>query len=117
MKLAENQNREAVDSGAIDTLISLLNWPDSIVFPVLDIARLAVLQKNVNDKFCTEENLNIIKRHLKKEAIASNQMLTFRLLANQFCHENGEKFCLQHKNDILKSIMNLPSLGNKNNQV
>lgn len=52
-----SQNQDAIEAGAITVMRSLLNWPDDIVFPVLDIARLAVLHKNVNEKFCTEEVL------------------------------------------------------------
>ncbi|OXU21298.1 hypothetical protein TSAR_011566 [Trichomalopsis sarcophagae] len=43
VKLATNQNQEYVQAGSISLLSSLLSWPDPIVFPVLDIARLAVL--------------------------------------------------------------------------
>ncbi|XP_001606082.1 phospholipase A-2-activating protein isoform X4 [Nasonia vitripennis] len=117
VKLATNQNQESVQAGSISLLSSLLSWPDPVVFPVLDIARLAVLQKNVNDQFCTEDLLHLVKRHLKTDAVVSNQMLTFRLLANMFCHEKGEKLGLQHRTDMLKAILDLPSLGNKNNQV
>jgi phospholipase A-2-activating protein len=117
VKLATIQNEEIIDSGTINTFISLLHWPDSIVFPVLDIARLAVLQANVNDKLCTDEFFELLKQHLRKDAMAANQMLTFRLLANMFLHETGEKLCLRYKNDLLKFILHLTSPLNKNTQV
>lgn len=102
---------------AISALKSLLEWPNDIVFPALDIARLIVLHKEVNDQLCTEELLPVIQRHIKSDATPSNQMLTFRLIANMFQHETGEKFCYDHKDEILKSLLDLQSLGNKNNQV
>lgn len=87
------------------------------MFPALDIARLAVLHKGINDQLCTEELLPVIERHIKPDATPSNQMLTFRLIANMFQHERGEKFCLDHRDEILKSLLDLQSFGNKNNQV
>ena len=117
VKLATNQCQEAINAGAINDLVSLLSWPDTVVFPILDVARLAVLQKNVNDKLCTDDLLNLLRRHLTKGAVAANQMLTFRLLANMFNHKAGEELSLCHKNELLKAVLDLPSLGNKNNQV
>ncbi|KZC09181.1 Phospholipase A-2-activating protein [Dufourea novaeangliae] len=102
---------------ALNTLRTLLNWPDDVLFPVLDITRLVVLSKDVNDVLCTDELLQIIKKHIKPGASASNQMLTFRLLANMFSHEKGEKLCLSSKDEILELLSNLGSLGSKNNQV
>lgn len=98
-------------------LKSLLDWPNDTVFPALDIARLAVLHKAVNDQLCTEELLPVIQRHIESNASPSNQMLTFRLIANMFQHEKGEKLGLDHRDEIIKSLLDLKSLGSKNNQV
>lgn len=116
-KLATLNFSEAIASGAIDTLAQLLKWPDAFLFPILDIARLAVLYKNVNDKICTEELMNLVKRHLKNDSLKSNQMLTYRLLANMFSHEAGEKLGLQYKDELIESIIKTCPQGNKNNQV
>ncbi|XP_076377843.1 phospholipase A2 activator protein [Megalopta genalis] len=117
VKLAKDQTSEHLRTDALNTLKSLLNWPDDVLFPVLDITRLAVLSKEINDVICTEELLQITKKHIKPEASASNQMLTFRLLANMFTHDKGEKLCLDSKDEILELLSGLKSLGNKNNQV
>ncbi|XP_014481600.1 PREDICTED: phospholipase A-2-activating protein [Dinoponera quadriceps] len=116
-KLTSDGVSEEVRINAISTLKSLLNWPNDIVFPALDIARLTVLHKEVNDQLCTEELLPIIRRHVKSDATSSNQMLTFRLLANMFQYEKGEKLCLDNKDEMLGSLLSLQSFGNKNNQV
>ena len=116
-KFMNNQVSEEITASAISALKSSLDWHNHVVFPALDIARLAVLHKEVNDQLCTEELLLIIRRHIKSDAALSNQMLTFRLIANMFQHEKGEKFCLDHKDEILTSLLDLQSLGNKNNQV
>lgn len=44
-------------------------------------------------------------------------MLTYRLLANMFCHEAGEKLGLQYKDELIESIIKMCPQGNKNNQV
>lgn len=108
---------EEIQIDAIHTLKNLLNWPDDTVFPALDIARLMVLHKEINDQLCTEESLAIIRKHIKADAVSSNQMLTFRLLANMFHHEKGEKLCLDYRDEMLGSLLDLQSFGNKNNQV
>lgn len=115
--LMSNQVSEEFRTSAISALKSFLDWPNDTVFPALDIARLAVLHKEINDQLCTEELLPVIRRHIKSDATSSNQMLTFRLLANMFHHEKGEKLCLDYRDEILKSLLDLQSLGNKNNQV
>ncbi|KAG6802854.1 phospholipase A-2-activating protein [Apis mellifera caucasica] len=117
VKLAGDQASEQLKTDALSTLKILLNWSDDILFPVLDITRLAVLCREVNDVLCTEELLQIVKKHIKPDALPSNQMLTFRLLANMFSHEKGEKLCLNCKDEILKLLSELESLTNKNNQV
>ncbi|KAL6437279.1 hypothetical protein ACFW04_005056 [Cataglyphis niger] len=116
-KLINGQVSEEVKASAISALKNLLDWPNDTVFPALDIARLAVLHKEINDQLCTEELLPVIEKHIKPDATPSNQMLTFRLIANMFQHEKGEKLCLDHRDEILKSLLDLQSFGNKNNQV
>ncbi|KAG7212515.1 hypothetical protein KM043_012825 [Ampulex compressa] len=117
VKLAGDQASEQLKYDTINTLKTLLNWPNETVFPALDIARLSVLDKEVNDKLCTDELLCIIRKHIKPDASAPNQMLAFRLLANMCIHEKGEKLCFDHRDELLKTLMDLSCLGNKNNQV
>ncbi|XP_053984951.1 phospholipase A-2-activating protein isoform X2 [Hylaeus anthracinus] len=115
--LTASQASEQSAADVLSTFKILLNWPDDVLFPVLDITRLAVLYKEINDVLCTDDLLQIIKKHIKPEASASNQMLTFRLLVNMFSHEKGEKLCYNSKDEILTLLSNLKSLGSKNNQV
>ncbi|KAF7992497.1 hypothetical protein HCN44_004841 [Aphidius gifuensis] len=101
----------------INNFWKLLEWPDDIVFPILDIARLAVLFKAPMERLDFKKLFQIIKKHIRPDAIAANQMLAFRLLANCFCQNVGEKFLLDNCDDILRVLPLLPSLGSKNNQV
>lgn len=114
VKLAGN---DGIIPGSIDVLKGLLDWTNDIVFPALDIARLAVLRKEVNDQLCNEDLMEVVRRHINGDSLQSNQMLSFRLLANMFNHEKGEKFGLEYRDEILKNLLNLPTLGNKNTQV
>ncbi|KAJ8687853.1 hypothetical protein QAD02_023648 [Eretmocerus hayati] len=117
LKLTTSQNEAAVSSGAIDILRSLLKWPSTLLLPILDVVRLVVLRKNVNDKFCTDELLRLLRPFLENDQQGPNQMLTFRALANMMVHETGEKLCAKHQNDLLHLTSSLTQLGNKNNQV
>lgn len=116
-KLTDEGITEEVRASAVSALKSLLDWPNNMVFPALDVARLTVLLKEVNDQLCTEELLPIIRRHIKPDSTPSNQMLTFRLIANMFQHEKGEKLGFDHRDEILENLLSLQFLGNKNNQV
>lgn len=108
---------DQVRASVAEVLRTLLDWPDEIVFPALDIARLAVLRGAVNESLCTEGLLQVARRHIITTAVPANQMLTFRLLANMFTHESGERLGLRHKDEVLKALLDLKSLGSKNNQV
>lgn len=116
VNLAKGQLQQPV-AQIVSTLWTLLEWPNEFVFPVLDVARLAVLQKSANDIICSENLIPVIQRHLAPEAVAANQMLIFRLLANMFNHETGEKFGLQYAESVLDVLLKLPSAGSKHNQV
>ncbi|KAK2577800.1 hypothetical protein KPH14_012247 [Odynerus spinipes] len=116
-QLIENKIHGEYLADAINVLMKILNWPENLVFPALDIARLVVLHEDINEQIATPDLLQIINKHLKPNALPSNQMLTFRLIANLFHHEKGENFCLFCKDDILKTLCSLHSLGNKHNQI
>lgn len=102
----------------VDVILwKLLEWPNDIVFPILDVARLAVLFKAPMEKLDFKKLFQIVMNHIRPDAIAANQMLAFRLLANCFCQNIGEKFVLENCDDVLRILPLLPSLGSKNNQV
>ncbi|XP_001606091.3 phospholipase A-2-activating protein isoform X3 [Nasonia vitripennis] len=116
VNLVTAENEKPIDE-EMNVLKALLNWPDNVVFPVLDIARLAVLRAGVNEQFCSNGILDVLKRHVQNDAVTSNQMLTFRLLANLFSHETGEQFCIRSKNEVLTAVRDLNTLGNKSNEI
>lgn len=99
------------------TIRKLLEWPQESVFPVLDIARLLALKNGVNELLCNEELLRLLISHIKPNALPANQMLTFRLLANMFSCSSGELCNILVRDEVLHSVVQLKSLGNKQNQV
>lgn len=117
VRLASSEMDIASTNSAVEILKQLLQWPPRVVFPLLDVARLAVLHKTVNDILCTEDMWQLVKSHLESDAVPANQMLTFRLLANMFVHEIGERLGLLHKDQVLNVLVGSKSLGSKNNQV
>ncbi|XP_066598418.1 phospholipase A-2-activating protein [Prorops nasuta] len=116
INLAENEGEE-VTSQIIEILEKLLNWPDNKLYPVLDMVRLLILRKEVNDLLCTDDLVKICQKNIKPDALPSNQMLSFRLIANMICHENGERLALNSKDETLKALLEFNSLGAKSNQI
>lgn len=99
--------------------IFLLVFKD-ILFPILDITRLAVRNKHVNDMLCSN-NLIMDKLlpHIYGVENSTNQMLAFRCLCNLMHHEKGELLVVKHYEDFLKFIHNLSqeNLSQKHLQV
>jgi len=90
------------------------------VFPVLDITRLAVRNKHINDILCSN-NLIMDKLlpHIYDTEKPTNQMLAFRCLCNLMHHEKGELLVVKYYEEFLKFIQNLSNenLSPKNFQV
>lgn len=115
-----NMTKESseLNEDALDALWKmLLDWPPEFSFPVLDVARLAVLHPEINHHLCSDRLLTIIRRNTTADAIAANQMLTFRLLANMFVQECGQNFGLNCSEEFINTLLTLPAFGSKNNQV
>lgn len=113
-------NGEPKDPNCFDLLFKLLDWPDDIVFPVLDVVRMAVRYRKNNDIISTINN-GILMEKLKNclnenSQIPNNIIVALRTLANLFLHEEGEKLVLEHRFDILENITSLRTL-NKNGQI
>lgn len=90
------------------------------MFPVLDITRLAVRNKHINDILCSN-NLIMDKLlpHIYDTEKPTNQMLAFRCLCNLMHHEKGELLVVKYYEEFLKFIQNLSNenLSPKNFQV
>lgn len=104
----------------IDVLFHLLSWPDEIVFPVIDVMRMAVKYQINNTEISLKNNGDIIKKILDYISptcnIPNNTLVALRFLCNLFVHPTGEQLIYENRIDILENITSL-KIGNKNAQI
>ncbi|KAG5881794.1 hypothetical protein JTB14_037091 [Gonioctena quinquepunctata] len=108
------------DGSGLDILIKLLEWPDDIIFPVLDVIRLAVRDK-VNNETISNMNNGILIEKLKSYItsscrIVNNIIVTLRIISNLCLHEPGENLVYNNRFDIMENFTSLGQLS-KNGQV
>ncbi|XP_041076695.1 phospholipase A-2-activating protein-like isoform X1 [Polyodon spathula] len=102
----------------IEILWKTAHWPEDIVFPVLDILRLAVRHPVVNEQFCNEKDgvqfcnhlLNLMGPHGKP----ANQMLVLRTLCNSFAGQWGQTLLMSMRETVMSQAMELRAVNNKN---
>lgn len=107
---------------ALQSLQQLLEWPQDIVFPVLDITRLAVRNEEINKALCSSDSgeylLTVLRKYLVPEALPANQMLALRIVTNMMCHKPGENLVMKEKHLFLFIIRKLANRNaTKNLQV
>jgi hypothetical protein len=73
-----------------------LRWPRHMVFPFLDIARVALLNKSFHQALMSSENkalefLDIITPHITDTDVEINQNLTLKVINNIFACPSGDK--------------------------
>ena len=97
------------------------HWPKDIVFPVLDILRLAVLHPQVNESLCREAEGVYLCGHLlglmAPHGRPANQMLALRTLCNCFSGPQGRAMLLGQWEAVLVRAAELAAGGSKNTQV
>ncbi|XP_064605533.1 phospholipase A-2-activating protein-like [Liolophura sinensis] len=100
-------------------LVSLLQWPADVLFPVLDILRAVIRQPAVNQYFCSTglTSLEEVIKYISPGASAPNQMLSLRVMCNLFSQSTGEKFNMKHRDTILGAAVNCLQGSTKNIQV
>ncbi|XP_037117699.1 phospholipase A-2-activating protein isoform X1 [Syngnathus acus] len=95
------------------------HWPEDIVFPVLDILRLAVRHPQVNERLCGETEGVGLCDHLlslmRPEGRAANQMLALRILCNCFSSGPGRALLMARREAVLSRAADLAAaVCNKN---
>lgn len=102
----------------INMLWKATHWPEDIVFPVLDILRLAVRHPVVNEKLCGEAEGVQLCNHLlslmRPEGRPANQMLALRTLCNCFSGRHGRALLMAHLEMVLSRTVDLATVRNKN---
>ncbi|EFA09359.2 phospholipase A-2-activating protein [Tribolium castaneum] len=108
------------DPNAFDTLFKLLEWPDEIVFPVVDVIRMAVRFKKNNEIIATANSGSLLRKLLsfinENCNIINNVIVALRTLSNLLMHEFGEDLVFEHRFDVVENITALGPL-NKNGQI
>lgn len=102
----------------ITVLWRACHWPEDIVFPVLDILRLAVRHPEVNAHLCGGTEGASLCNHLlglmSPEGKAANQMLALRTLCNCFTASHGRALLLGQRDTVLSRAGDLRTVCNKN---
>ncbi|XP_013178100.1 PREDICTED: phospholipase A-2-activating protein-like [Papilio xuthus] len=100
----------------ISLLKKMLEWPKEILFPVLDVTRLAIRRKEINSQiFDTTYGPNFVKyllSLLNPDNLAANQMLAMRVLVNAFSDLAGEMLVLAARETLIHCIICLTHLNN-----
>ncbi|CAH2075514.1 unnamed protein product, partial [Iphiclides podalirius] len=122
---SEQQLESVVKLGELDSTFNpdtvgllkrMLEWPKEILFPVLDITRLAIRRKDINGQiFDTTFGPNFVKyllSLLSPESLPANQMLTMRVLVNAFSDLPGEMLVLAARESVVHCIICLTQLSN-----
>ncbi|KAH8293200.1 hypothetical protein KR044_011962 [Drosophila immigrans] len=79
-----------LDPTTLEALMLLVKWPSQMLFPVLDILRLAVRHEGVFTLLQNSYNiLSLIMPHLN--GAAANQLMVCRCLANALTHPTGRQ--------------------------
>nr|CAD7403114.1 unnamed protein product [Timema cristinae] len=111
----------SIQPSHVDVLKQLLEWPSEIVYPVLDIARLAVRNQEVNTAICSgqigDQLIGYLRRFLLPTSPKANQMLSLRLVCNMFAHQDGVNLVLKHRDYLLSTLVDLVPPCHKNVQI
>ncbi|XP_018615229.1 phospholipase A-2-activating protein isoform X1 [Scleropages formosus] len=102
----------------IDILWKTTRWPEEIVFPVLDILRLAVRHPVVNERLCGETEgvqfCNHILSLMEPQGRPANQMLALRILCNCFAGPQGRQLLMAQREAVMSRAVELRAVCNKN---
>ncbi|XP_061566356.1 phospholipase A-2-activating protein [Cololabis saira] len=114
----ENTSDVPLTIQQIGLLWKASHWPEDIVFPVLDVMRLAVRHPQVNETLCGEAEGVQLCNHLlslmRPEGRPANQMLALRTLCNCFTGSHGRALLMAQREMVLARAADLATLCNKN---
>ncbi|XP_041976319.1 phospholipase A-2-activating protein [Aricia agestis] len=124
-ELTTEQLEEIIKLGDLNTVASeqtisllkrILEWPKDILFPALDITRLAVRNKSVNgqlfDTSFGPKFMEFLLSLLTPDNLPANQMLSMRVMVNAFSDLPGEMMVLAARESIAHALLCLNKLSN-----
>ncbi|XP_032873705.1 phospholipase A-2-activating protein [Amblyraja radiata] len=111
--------QESPTAQQLEILWKAAQWPEDIVFPVLDILRLAIKHPTVNEHFCSEhyskQFSNYLLNKINLRGKPANQMLVLRTVCNCFANQtHGSKFMMSLREAILSQAIEMRSASSKN---
>ncbi|KAM9329760.1 phospholipase A-2-activating protein [Gastrophryne carolinensis] len=113
-----NHSGEPATAQQIDTLWRAVKWPEEIVFPALDVLRIAVKMSTINEMFCNEKEgnqfINYLFQIMRPSGKQANQLLALRTLCNMFTCKPGERLMITHRDAVLTKATELKGITNKN---
>jgi len=94
----------------------LLHWPTASLFPILDIIRSIIIHPSSSSRTDDWKKLlpTVIDLGFKGQAVAANQLLILRLIANLFRWENIHSTLQWHGEQLLSTIADCVRSDNKN---
>lgn len=110
---------EPCDLPDVEGLFRLLEWPQEILFPVIDVLRLAVRHENNCNAIVLHDGkklIDLFKTCLSQTTVPNNTLLAFRTLCNLFSHSFGSELIFANQIDLLENVSSL-SATNKNIEI
>ncbi|MBN3306153.1 phospholipase A-2-activating protein [Amia ocellicauda] len=118
LSITNVQSAERPTAEQIEILWKATHWPEDIVFPVLDILRLAVRDPLVNECLCNEREgvqfCNHLLNLMTPQGKPANQMLALRTLCNCFSGQWGQRLLMSQRETVMSRAMELKAVCNKN---
>lgn len=102
------------DTLSIDSLKNLLKWPKEILFPVLDITRLAVREQTVCSLLGSFDFISLIIENVNLPP--ANQLMSIRCLVNMMNHGWGRGLIESRLMELVAALQNIKK-GSVNLQV
>lgn len=102
----------------VKTLHHLIKWPQEVVFPALDILRMAIKGHEVCQFFCKQPDfIDLLCQHASQGNSNACRMLSLRTLNNLFRYPEGTEANQKNIDSILQAAINSRDIGTKNGQI
>ncbi|XP_073492039.1 phospholipase A-2-activating protein [Aquarana catesbeiana] len=117
LSVVVNPSGETATAQQVDTLWKTVKWPEEIVFPALDVLRIAVKIPTINEMFCSENGnqfINYLFQIMRPSGRQANQLLVLRAFCNCFACEAGERLMMSQRDTVINKALELKAVNNKN---
>ncbi|OCT97805.1 phospholipase A-2-activating protein isoform X1 [Xenopus laevis] len=118
LSVAVNPSGGTVTAQQLDTLWRVVNWPEDLIFPALDVLRISIKNPTVNEMFCNEKEGSQFSSYLLQLMSPSgkqaNQLLALRTFCNSFFCDPGSCLLMVERDNVLSKVIELKTVNNKN---